>query len=298
MTLGYIGLGKMGLNMIKRLVGKGHNVVAYDLNKNAMIAAEACGASVAESPAKMASSLEAPRVIWLMLPHSVVDEMIESLEPYLAPGDVLIDGGNSFYVDSAERAKKLAKKGIKIMDVGTSGGPSGALEGACLMIGGDKEVYVKYKSLFEDIAAPETYGYMGKSGAGHFAKMVHNGIEYGMMQAIGEGFEIMKKSEFDLNLQEVARVYNHRSVIESRLVGWLERAFQEQGADLKNISGEVAHTGEGKWTVEEAKKLGVPAPVIEAAFNFRIKSQNNPSYAGKVVSALRGQFGGHSVKNN
>ena len=288
-------MGKMGLKMAERLVAKGYEVVAYDLSAEAREKASQFGAQAAESLAAVSAKLIAPRVIWLMVPHSAADETIKELSAYLQAGDTLIDGGNSFYKNSVGRAEELAKKGINFLDVGTSGGPAGAQNGACLMIGGKKETYLQHEGLFKDLAAKEAYGYMGKSGAGHFVKMVHNGIEYGMMQALAEGFEIMKQSDFNLDLKEAARVYNHQSVIESRLVGWLENAYKEHGRDLTGISGQVAHTGEGKWTVEEAKRLGVSAPVIEAAFNFRLRSQGSPSYAGQVVSALRHQFGGHNV---
>ena len=182
------------------------------------------------------------------------------------------------------------------MDVGVSGGPEGARHGACMMIGGKREKFEKYEQIFNDLSINGGYAYMGDTGAGHFTKMVHNGIEYGMMQAIGEGFEILKSSEFNLDLNEVSRIYNNGSVIESRLVGWLQNGYKEEGVDLKAISGEISHSGEGLWTVEEAKLKNISAPVIEASLQFRINSTNNPSYAGKVVSVLRNQFGGHSVK--
>ena len=214
---------------------------------------------------------------------------------FLDKGDTIIDGGNSPYKDSIRRAKELDGKGIDFLDAGVSGGPSGARNGACIMVGGKRVVYRKFKNLFRDLSARKGYAYVGKSGAGHFVKMVHNGIEYGMMQAIAEGFAVMKVSPFDLNLLKIADLYNHQSVIESRLVGWLKTAFKQYGEDLEYISGSVAQTGEGSWTVEAAKELGIPAPIIEGALNFRIQSQTNPTYTGKIVSALRNQFGGHEV---
>ena len=231
-----------------------------------------------------------------MVPHNVVDQVISDLSDILKPGDVIMDCGNSNYQETVRRGNDLKEKGLVFMDVGTSGGPSGARNGACMMIGGDREKFQKYEQLFKDLSTEGGYAYMGKTGAGHFVKMVHNGIEYGMMQAIGEGFEILQKSPFDLDLAEVSRIYNNGSVIESRLVGWLQKAYREEGVELSNISGEVSHSGEGLWTVEAAKKEGVPAPVIEASLKFRIDSTGNPSYTGQVVSALRNQFGGHSVK--
>jgi 6-phosphogluconate dehydrogenase len=181
------------------------------------------------------------------------------------------------------------------MDVGVSGGPAGARHGACMMIGGERELFNELETLFKDLSVEGGYGYMGRPGAGHFVKMVHNGIEYGMMQAIGEGFEVMKKSEFEIDLLEVTKVYNHGSVIESRLVGWLQSAYEKFGADLKGISGEVSHSGEGQWTVEAAERLGMPVENIKQSLDFRINSTGNPTYTGQVVSALRNQFGGHDV---
>jgi 6-phosphogluconate dehydrogenase len=221
--------------------------------------------------------------------------------PLLKEGDTVIDGGNSPYVETVRRSKDLLEKKINFIDIGVTGGPSGARNGACMMIGGHRGDYEKYEQLFDDLSSKKengesAYGYMGNHGAGHFVKMVHNGIEYGMMQAIGEGFEVMKKAEeFDLNLQEISRVYNNRSVIESRLVGWLKSSFEKNGTDLDNISGEVSHSGEGQWTVEAAKKLGVPVKIIEESLQFRKDSQGKPSYTGQVVSALRNEFGGHDV---
>jgi 6-phosphogluconate dehydrogenase len=193
------------------------------------------------------------------------------------------------------RARELEEKGIHFLDVGVSGGPRVARNGACIMVGGRKEIFKRFKSLFRDLSVRGGYGYMGKPGAGHFVKMVHNGIEYGMMQALAEGFAVMKDSPFDLDLNKVAEIYNHRSVIESRLVDWLKKAFEQYGEDLNEISGSVSHSGEGVWTVEAAKEFGIPIPIIEGALNFRIESQNNPTYTGKILSALRNQFGGHEV---
>ena len=298
MKLGYIGLGKMGGAMAERLLKRGHGVVAYDTKKEARDRAVEVAAKVVDSPSELAKFLDSPRIIWLMLPHAVVDETISEIRPYLSKDDIIIDGGNSHYKESMRRAEELKKSGIYFLDVGVSGGPGGAKEGACLMIGGEKPIYEELEPLFKDLAVPDGYGYMGKSGAGHFVKMVHNGIEYGMMQAIAEGFTVLSKSDFDIDLIKAADIYNHKSVIESRLVGWLKLAFEKHGKDLEEISGQVAHTGEGSWTVEVAKELGIPAPIIEGALKFRIDSEKNPSYTGKILSALRNQFGGHEVKNN
>jgi 6-phosphogluconate dehydrogenase len=298
MKIGYIGLGKMGMGQVKLLLEKGHEIVAWNRSKEPLEEAVKSGAIKAESFQDLVSELPTPKVVWVMLPHNVLDETLNQLLPLLSGGDVVIDGGNSHYTDSLRRAKELETKGIKFMDVGTSGGPYGARNGACLMIGGPKEVYESLEPLFADLALPGAYLYCGKAGAGHFTKMVHNGIEYGMMQAIGEGFEVLKKSEFDLDLEKVARLYNNGSVIESRLVGWLEKAYKEHGSELNGISGEVSHSGEGLWTVQAAKELNIPVEIIEKSLEFREKSKGSPSYTGQVVSALRNQFGGHNVASN
>ncbi len=293
--LGYIGLGKMGFGMVERLLECGYSVVVYDKNEDAVNALVEKGARRATSLTELVSGLTLPRLVWIMVPHNAVDAVLGDLAPHLTPGDTIIDGGNSPYLESVRRSKELGEKQIRFLDAGISGGPSGARGGACVMVGGDESLYREYESLFKDIASENAYGYMGTSGAGHFVKMVHNGIEYGMMQALAEGFAVLRASEFGINLTEVARVYNNRSVIESRLVGWLENAYKEYGEGLEAISGEVASTGEGAWTVEAAKRLNVPAPIIEGSLAFREQSKGNPSYLGKILSALRNQFGGHSI---
>lgn len=352
--IGYIGLGKMGLAQMERLVEKGWRVVAWSRSEPPRAAARRLGADVSESLADVCKKLKRPRLVWLMMPHVVVDEVLKKLMPHLSKSDTVIDGGNSFYKNSQRRANELARRGIHFLDVGVSGGPSGARNGACLMIGGDKRIFRKHEQLFKDMSAtvvgsttaPQykhtdklefvgmsqlgggSYAYVGGSGVGHFVKMVHNGIEYGTMQAIAEGFAILRAADerryqpqmnadtshppqsplgkggrrtkmnergFGLNLTQIAELYNQGSVIESRLVGWLAKAFKEHGEDLKDISGEVGQLGEGKWTVDTAKEFGVPVKVIEDSLDFRFASQGNPSYTGQVVSALRNQFGGHSV---
>jgi 6-phosphogluconate dehydrogenase len=298
MKIGYIGLGKMGLGMVKLLLEKGHEVVATDPNEDAMNEARAAGAEVVSTLEDLYQKLPDDKFIWLMVPHNIVDNVLENLSPILKSGDVIMEGGNSNFRETMRRSAELATKGIDFMDVGTSGGPSGARNGACMMIGGARDKFEKYEQLFKDLSIENGYAYMGATGAGHYVKMVHNGIEYGMMQAIAEGMEILQKSDFDLDLKEVARIYNTGSVIESRLVGWLGKAYAEEGVNLDAISGEVSHSGEGLWTVEEARKAGIPVPVIEGSLKFREDSQGNPSYTGQVVSALRNQFGGHSVKKD
>jgi 6-phosphogluconate dehydrogenase len=306
MKLGYIGLGKMGYGMVEKMLETGHQVVAFNRSPEKVDSIKNAGATPAYTISEIFENLEGGfsdsangrRVIWLMVPWQTVDEVLEQVLPNLKAGDIVIDGGNSPFEKSIERAKKLADQGIDFLDIGVSGGPAGARNGACLMIGGKAEVFAELENLFKDISVENGYGYMGKAGAGHFVKMIHNGIEYGMMQAIGEGFEILKKSDFNLDLKKVTSVYNHGSVIESRLIGWLEKAYEQSGSELNGISGEIKHSGEGLWTVETAQKLGVSVENIKQSLDFRVKSEGNPSYTGKVVSALRNQFGGHDVKEN
>lgn len=295
MTIGYIGLGKMGHNMVERLLEKGHEVFVFDTNEDARKAAEDIGAKNLNSLEDLANKLASPRIIWIMVPHQAVDDVLEKLLPYLKNGDTVIDGGNSLYTESMRRAHVLESAGINYIDVGVSGGPSGARDGACIMVGGDREDYDMLEPLFCDLAAKDAYGYMGAYGAGHFVKMVHNGIEYGMMQAIAEGFSVMQRSEFNLNLKEISDLYNHQSVVESRLIGWLKEGFEEFGEELDVVSGEVGVSGEGEWTVEAAKNLGVGVRAIEAALKFREESKNNPSYTGKLLQTMRNRFGGHKL---
>jgi 6-phosphogluconate dehydrogenase len=296
MKLGYIGLGKMGANMVERLLEKRNRVVVFDRNAVAMTAAKKKGAQTADTLAELVAAVASPRLVWIMVPYQAVNAVLEELAPLLDKGDVVVDGGNSPYRESIRRSKELEARGIDFLDAGVSGGPAGARNGACIMVGGRKRVYQKFETLFRDLSVSDGYGYMGKAGAGHFVKMVHNGIEYGMMQALAEGFAVMKASDFRLDLANITDVYNHKSVIESRLVGWLQSAFVQYGEDLREISGSAAQSGEGMWTVEAGKELGVPTPVIQGALEFRLHSQNNPSYTGKLISAMRNQFGGHEVK--
>lgn len=297
MTLGYIGLGKMGNNMVERLGEKGYEVFAFDKNEAARKAAKEAGAKIADSIADFFAKLTAPRTIWIMVPHTAVDDVLNELVPYLTDGDTIIDGGNSPYRESIRRAGGFESTGINFMDAGVSGGPKGAREGACIMVGGDKKDFDNLEPLFRDLSVPGGYGYMGTHGAGHFAKMIHNGIEYGMMQAIAEGFSVMQKSEFNLNLKKIADLYNHGSVVESRLVGWLMKGFGEFGQDMEGVCGSVEHTGEGQWALDAAKDLKVRVPVLKEALQFRVKSKKTPSYTGKLLSAMRNRFGGHSVRN-
>ncbi|MCP6726493.1 MAG: glucose-6-phosphate dehydrogenase [Patescibacteria group bacterium] len=292
--IGFVGLGKMGSEMVSRLSEHGWQLLVFDENAKAIKEAESTLVKGAADIKEMIQGLSSPRIIWLMVPAGKpVDDVLDTLLPNLSKGDIIIDGGNSFFEDSEKRAVSLKKKGIHFIDAGVSGGPGGARQGASLMIGGDKEIYELLVPLFSDLSTQGGFGYMGKAGAGHFVKMVHNGIEYGMMQSIAEGFALMKKAPFSLNLKEVARVYNRGSVVESRLVGWLLEAYDIFGQNLKGISGSVSHTGEGEWTVKTAKKFKVNVEIIAKSLAFRIRSSVKPSYTGQILTALRNRFGGH-----
>jgi 6-phosphogluconate dehydrogenase len=295
MHIAYIGLGKMGRNMVERLLAKGHTVTAFDPDEKARAEAASLGAEVVDSLADLMQKTASPRTVWLMVPHQVVDNVLDELAPHLVPGDTVIEGGNSPYKKTKERARVHTERSVLFLDAGVSGGPGGAKEGACIMVGGDKVVFDEYEQLFKDLSVEGGYAYMGKHGAGHFVKMVHNGIEYGMMQALAEGFDIMQESEFDLNLVEVARLYNHGSVIESKLVGWLHSGFVEYGQELSDITGSASASGEGLWTVETAHEMGVDVNVIEDSLKAREKTQKQPSYQGKLISVMRNQFGGHAA---
>ncbi|MCI5108439.1 MAG: decarboxylating 6-phosphogluconate dehydrogenase [Candidatus Pacebacteria bacterium] len=299
MRLGYIGLGKMGKNMVKLMLEQGIEIVAFNRSLESVKEVEKDGAIGAYSYEDIFKNLDTDqRIIWLMVPHGAVDQVLTDLKPHLKANDIVIDGGNSNYKDTLRRGKEMEEMDIVYMDAGVSGGPWGARHGACLLIGGDKDVYNLLEPIFQAAAAPDCYQYLGKLGAGHFAKMVHNGIEYGMMQAIGEGMNVIRESDFDFSLKDVARIYNCRSVIESRLVNWLHEGYEKYGEELEDISGEVTHSGEGQWTIETAKEMGLEVPVIEESFNFRVNSKGNPSYTGKVVSMLRNMFGGHDVSKD
>jgi 6-phosphogluconate dehydrogenase len=301
-----IGLGKMGKGLAEQLLEKDWEV--YGINRSQDIVEELAsrGLKPLQTIDDIIAQVPSPRVIWLMLPAgAVVDEYLfgngsaenPGLVNKLSAGDMIIDGGNSYFEETKQRGEKVeaAGTGVKFMDVGVSGGPGGARNGACLMIGGSADAFNYCKEVFEAVSINGSFAHFEGIGAGHFVKMVHNGIEYGMMQAIGEGFAVMKESDYGLDLEEVARIYQAGSVIESRLVGWTGQAFKDWGVDLENISGEVSASGEGLWTVQTAKKMGIPTPVIEESLKFRDQSKGNPSYTGKVVSAQRGQFGGHPV---
>jgi len=298
--IGIFGMGKMGANVARELGEKGWRVVASNRSPEPTKAIEKEGFEAAYSPKELVSKLKPPRIIWVMITAGKgIDEFLfgkEGLVKNLKKGDIVIDSGNSFFEDTVRRAKLLSRKGIRFMDVGFSGGPAGARHGGSLMIGGDRKTFEYLEPLFADLSVPRGYAHFGDAGSGHFVKMVHNGIEYGMMQSLAEGFALMKKSPFKLDLQKIAGIYNRGSVIESRLVGWMEDAFRVYGQELKDVSGSVAATGEGEWTIKTGKKWKMALPAIEDAFRFRTQSQKKPSYMGRVLSALRNRFGGHSIK--
>jgi glucose-6-phosphate 1-dehydrogenase len=297
--IGIVGLGRMGAGIARNLVDHGWRTVGF--NRTASVAArfEADGVTPAYTLADLVAALPAPRIVWLMVPAGEpVDAMLfgqGGLAELLEPGDTIVDGGNSRWSDDAPRSERLATLGIRFVDVGVSGGPAGARSGACLLVGGAREDFERLRPLWTDLSVSGGFRHFPGIGAGHFVKMVHNGIEYGMMQAIAEGFTVLQASDYDLDLTEAAAVYNHGSVIESRLVGWLENAFRLHGEGLSGVSGTVAHTGEGEWTLQAARELGIRTKVIEDALRFRVESERDPDWTGRVLSALREQFGRHAV---
>ncbi|MED3397806.1 phosphogluconate dehydrogenase (NAD(+)-dependent, decarboxylating) [Bacillus wiedmannii] len=295
MQVGLIGLGKMGLNLGKNLMDHKHEVAAFDLNSSAVEEMKEYGATGVSSLNELVQSLQSPRILWVMVPHAVVDSVIEEVTPLLSKGDILIEAGNSHYKESIRRYEQLKKDGIHFMDAGTSGGMEGARNGACYMIGGDQEAWDIVEPIFRDTAVENGFLYAGKAGSGHFLKMVHNGIEYGMMAAIGEGFEILEKSEFDYDYEKVSRVWNNGSVIRSWLMELTENAFSKD-AKLDEIKGVMHSSGEGKWTVETALDLQTATPVIAMSLLMRYRSLDNDTFTGKVVAALRNEFGGHAVE--
>jgi len=299
MHIGMIGLGKMGRNMVTRLLRGGHRVVAYDLNSDAVQAAAAEGAEGAATLDELAEKLTVPRVIWVMVPAGgPTEETITALATRLAPGDVVVDGGNSNYKDSQRRAATLAERGLLFVDAGTSGGVWGLTEGYSLMVGGTPEAVALLRPALETLApAPDRgWGHVGPSGAGHFVKMVHNGIEYGLMQAYAEGFELMQhKAEFGLDLHQIAELWRTGSVVRSWLLDLTAQALAENPT-LAGIGAQVADSGEGRWTVNEGVELGVPLPVITLALQNRFRSRDAAPFGDKLLAALRNQFGGHAVE--
>ncbi|WP_019156309.1 phosphogluconate dehydrogenase (NAD(+)-dependent, decarboxylating) [Robertmurraya massiliosenegalensis] len=297
MQVGLIGLGKMGANLGENLIDSDHKVIAYDLNKDARKEMNQYGARGADTLKELVESLDTPRVLWLMVPHQVVDSVLDEMSPLLEKGDIVIEAGNSHYKESIRRYNQLKEFGVSFLDTGTSGGMKGARTGACYMVGGDPEAWESVEPLFKDTSVENGYFYAGKAGSGHFLKMIHNGIEYGMMAAIGEGFELLEKSEFQFDYEKVSRVWNNGSVIRSWLMELTELAFSKD-AKLTEIKGIMHSSGEGKWTVEEALNLQAATPVIAMSLLMRYRSLDDDTFTGKVVAALRNEFGGHAIEKN
>ncbi|WP_125710904.1 phosphogluconate dehydrogenase (NAD(+)-dependent, decarboxylating) [Companilactobacillus zhongbaensis] len=297
MKLAMIGLGKMGINLTENLIRNKNEVVAFDLNEDSKADAKKLGAEVADDLKDSVAKLDAPKIVWVMLPAGKPTNMtIDQLSELLDEGDIVIDGGNSFYEDSLRHNEILKKNKINFLDCGTSGGMSGANHDGNFMIGGDDPEIFKYiEPIFEGIAQKDGYLYTGKAGSGHYLKMVHNGIEYGMMQSIAEGFDVLEHSEFDYDNEAVAKVWSNGSVIRGWLMELAESAFSKD-ANLDEIKGVMHSSGEGKWTLDEALKLQVPTPVIALSLMMRYRSMEDDTFTGKVVAALRNEFGGHDVE--
>ncbi|MHA5093947.1 decarboxylating 6-phosphogluconate dehydrogenase [Oenococcus oeni] len=296
MKVGMIGLGKMGLNLVKNMIDNKIGVVGFDLNSDSIDKAASYGAQTAVDTQDLVDKLDSPRIVWVMVPagkptNSTIDDLIEKLDA----GDILIDGGNSNYKDNLEQNKRTTAAGIKFFDAGTSGGMEGALEGGNFMVGGDDpEAWKTIEPLFKAISVKDGYLYTGKLGSGHYLKMVHNGIEYGEMQAIAEGFEVLEGSQFDYDYEAVAKLWNHGSVIRGWLMELAEDAFSKD-PKLDQIAGRMHSSGEGKWTLEEAMNMRIPTPVIALSLMMRYRSMQDDTFTGKVVAALRHEFGGHAV---
>ncbi|HJP87662.1 MAG TPA: decarboxylating 6-phosphogluconate dehydrogenase [Candidatus Limnocylindrales bacterium] len=305
MQIGFIGLGRMGANMVRRLVRDGHEVIAYNrtIEKAHELADEeqATGGKIeaADSVAALVERLAKPRVAWIMVPAGDATEaQIQELLQHLEPGDTIVDGGNTNFHDDVRRHAMCAEKGIQYVDAGVSGGIWGLANGFCLMVGGDREAVAPIEPAFRTLAPEDGYLHAGPPGAGHYVKMIHNGIEYGMMQAYAEGFEIMHASEYPLDLAAISDLWNHGSVVRSWLLELATDAFKKNGQDLPELKGWVADSGEGRWTVQEAIDRDVPAPIITLALQTRFRSRQDDSYGAKVLAALRNEFGGHAVKNS
>lgn len=295
MNVGLIGSGKMGLPLALNMQEHHHQVSVFVRKESAKEKLNHLKIAAFVDLKEWMASLTSPKIIWMMIPSGhQVDEMIERLRPHLEAGDVLIDGGNSHYKDTLRRHAALEGTGIHYMDIGTSGGIDGARNGACLMVGGDERIFAYLEPLLKDIAMPNGYGYMGASGSGHYVKMIHNGIEYGMMQAIGEGFEVLKHADYELDLQRVANVWSHGSIIEGLLMRLTASAL-DKNASLDAIEGIINDSGEGRWTIEEALDLEVAVPTLTQALMTRYKSRDPLKFSEKVVASLRNEFGGHAT---
>jgi 6-phosphogluconate dehydrogenase len=295
MQLGFVGLGRMGLNMVTRLVRGGHQIVAFDRSPDAVARAEAAGARGVSSLAALVAALSAPRAIWVMVPAGdPTESTVTALSDLLSAADTIIDGGNTNFHDDVRRAGSLNAKHIHYVDAGTSGGIWGLQEGYCLMVGGEPDVCARLEPIFRTLAPPDGYLYVGGHGAGHYVKMIHNGIEYGLMQAYAEGFELMHASPYSVDLAAVASLWNHGSVVRSWLLELAARALSED-RDLSKLKGYVDDSGEGRWTVREGIERAVPLPVITAAVFTRFRSRQDNPFADRLLAALRNEFGGHAV---
>ncbi|MBI2328828.1 MAG: decarboxylating 6-phosphogluconate dehydrogenase [Chloroflexi bacterium] len=301
MEIGMIGLGRMGSGMTVRLIHRGHRVLVYDISREVVESTAQSGAVGTDSIADLTGKLARPRCVWVMVPAGdATERAINDLAQELSSGDIVIDGGNSYYKDTVRRAAALSQKGVSMLDAGVSGGIWGLKEGYCLMVGGDIGAFRHLEPIFQTLApSPEHgYGHVGPSGAGHFVKMVHNGIEYGLMQAYAEGFELMQaKSEFNLDLHQIAEIWRYGSVIRSWLLELTVAALKDDPA-LEGILSYVEDSGEGRWTVEESIELGIPLPVITQALQMRFRSRQEQPFGAKLLAALRQQFGGHTVRKN
>ena len=299
MELGMVGLGRMGGNMAQRLLTGGHHIVAFDPQPLAVKAAEGNGADGVSSLDELVSKLTAPRAVWVMVPDGAPTEStVKALAELLSDGDMILDGGNSNFNDSIRRSKELAESGIEFMDVGTSGGVWGLTEGYSMMVGGSDEAFARIEPIIQTLAPSPTsgYGHVGPAGAGHYVKMVHNGIEYGLMQAYAEGFELMNaREDMALDMAQIAEIWREGSVVRSWLLDLTAAAFQEDG-DLSGLAAYVDDSGEGRWTVQESVDLAVPIPVITAALQARFRSRQDQPFGAKILSAMRNQFGGHAVR--
>jgi len=294
--LGFVGFGRMGGNMVKRLLDRGHHITGYARRPEVRAEAAALGAAPADSLADLVEQLTPPRVVWMMIPAGgAVDATLSTLQPILSAGDIIVDGGNSNYKDSIRRAAAAASKNLRYIDAGTSGGIWGLQVGYCLMVGGETDAVKVVEPAFLDLAPKDGYMHVGPSGAGHFVKMIHNGIEYGMLQAYAEGFAILHAGSYDLDLRAISALWNHGSVVRSWLLELAERAFAAD-PELRSIRGYVEDSGEGRWTVQEAIDHNVPAPVITLSLLQRFRSRQEENFGDKVIAALRNQFGGHAVK--
>jgi 6-phosphogluconate dehydrogenase len=298
MQLGFIGLGKMGGNMVHRIHrDSDHQVVAFDFSEEAVSTAEGHGATGASSLEELVSKLDPPRTVWVMVPAGdPTEQTVNALADLMDQGDTIVDGGNTNWHDDVRRAAALHERGLHYVDVGTSGGVWGLEVGYCMMVGGHEESVERLAPILDVLAPPDGWRRFGDAGAGHFVKMVHNGVEYGIMQAYGEGFELMYKSKFDIDLKEVAGLWNRGSVVRSWLCELAERAFEQEGNDLADIGASVSDSGEGRWTIIDGIDLDVPTPVITASLYARFYSRGEGAYTHKVLAALRNQFGGHAVE--